>query len=135
MYEGSVMKSNLRNVLLALLLGSTALLAQTPAQLAQNEGKISRQIFQSYLNGSDTQYKLSQLHKIQQKLRSSSGNPEIANMLTYLDLCIVKLQSALHKAPSPATIGKVRDLTRSIEEGSRYIATANERKITEIALR
>jgi len=129
------MKTSLRRLLLSLLLGSTALLAQSPAELAQSEGKISRQIFQSYLNGSDTQYKLSQLHKIQKELRSSSRNPEITNMLAYLDLCIVKLQSALHKAPSPAAIGKVHDLTSSIEEGSRYIASAGERKITEIALR
>ena len=129
------MKIRLRKLLLALLLGSSATLAQSPAKLAQNEAEISRQIFHNYLSGSDTQQELNRLHRIQKELRSSSKNPDITNMLADLDLCIVRLQSALHKAPSPATIGRVHDLTASIQEGSRYIASADKRKITEIALR
>jgi len=123
------MKSKLQKLLLLLLLSGTALMAQNPAQLARHEEQISLRIFNAYLKGKETGSMLASLRRTQKTLRASVQDPLHANLLTYMDLCVVQLGKLLPTPPSPSTIAKVHDLTHSLAEGSRYIA-ANRQQTT-----
>ena len=128
------MKKSLKTLLFSLLLGSGTLLAQSPASLAQNEARLSRQLFDDYLAKRPTIDTLKRVKALQQKLHTASHDPESANMLHYLDLCIARLESVLRQHPTSSRIEKVGDLTHQILEGSRYLAQRSQKAMT-VAIR
>jgi hypothetical protein len=107
--------------LVALVTFSTALQAQSPLQLAKTEQQLSRKLLAAYLNGSRTDPIFQDLRQVQQELKGSLRDPEIRNLLTFLDLCIEELRPSLRRPVTPANIEIVSDLTTSIAEGSRFI--------------
>ncbi len=124
------MKKSWQTILFTLLLGSTALTAQDTFSLLQNEGRLSGQILHSYRAHRSTAGTLKQMKAIHRKLHAASHDAESANLLHYLDLCLARLEKAVHKSPTPSQIEKVGDLTHEIREGSRYLSTRRKRALT-----
>jgi len=106
------------------LLLAGALHAQTPTQLARAEQRLSHEILNAYLTGAHPQQHLLELQRIQRQLKASVSDPEISNLLSFLDLCIQELQGTIHRPLTPGNIEIVSDLTTSIDEGSRFILSS-----------
>jgi len=60
----------------------------------------------------------------QKKLKTQINNPEISNLLVYLNLCLKDLEKVVKKPYSLQNAQKVAELTASISEGSHYIAVS-----------
>ena len=110
--------------LLALLLLTLSLQAADPADLAREEQRLSHKLLSAYLNGANAESVLRDLRQTQHELKSSLKDPEIRNLLAFIDLCIGELQGSLRRPVTPANIEIVSDLTTSIDEGSRFILGA-----------
>ena len=127
------MQTRFHRLLLLLFLACSALMAQTPAQLAQKQEQLSLRIFNAYLDRKETRDMLASLRQTQKTLHASVQDPMKSNLLIYMDLCVERLGKILQMPPPPATIATVNDLTHSLIEGSRYIAS--QRRQTTLASR
>ncbi len=124
------MKKSLQSILFTLVLGSTALIAQDTSSLLQSEVRLSTQVLHSYRAHHSTAGTLKQMKAIHRKLHAASHDAESANVLRYLDLCLARLEKAVHKSPTPSQIEKVGDLTHEIREGSRYLSAGGMGTLT-----
>jgi len=61
------------------------------------------------------------LESEQKTLKSHIKNPEITNLLTYLNMCIKDLKIIVNKPYSSKNAQKVAELSTSLQEGSHYI--------------
>ena len=117
------MKRSLLSMVMALSVFGTVAQAESPAAIAKSEHLMSAKIYRNYLNNRDTRSELNQLIRLHQQLKAQHPTAEKANLVRYLELCIVRLRSTLRTQPTPQSIATVRNLTRQIQEGSRYIAS------------
>jgi hypothetical protein len=109
-------------------LGTSSLFAGSNqlAQLASKHAKLSQKIVQEYKhkNSASAIALLKELESGQKKLGSKVHNREIANLLKYLNLCILDMKRVVKQPYSRKNIHIVTDLSASLMEGNRYIAKA-----------
>ena len=93
-------------------------------QLAAKQGTLSYTIVTAYKkkdHGNAALDVIKTLESGHSKLKSSSQNDEINNMLAYLDICLKDLKVVVKKPYSSVNSQQVSDLTASLLEGSLYI--------------
>ena len=91
--------------------------------LASIQEAASQNIIKAYKKD-DTGSVLASLRVLEsghKSLESKISNPEIKNLLVYLNLCIKNLKDVVKKPHTPQNAQKVADLSASISEGSHYI--------------
>jgi hypothetical protein len=96
------------------------------AQLANRHAKLSQKIVQEYKhkNSASAIALIKELESGQKKLGNKVHNKEIANLLKYLNLCVVDMKKVVKQPYSRKNIHLVSDLSASLMEGNRYIAKA-----------
>jgi len=117
------MKGSILSLLLIFFVSGAVSKAESPATIAKDENLMSSKIYRNYLNNRDTRRELQELVRLHQELKAQHTEAEKANLVQYLELCIIRLRDALRTQPTPQSIAKVRTLTQQIQEGSRYIAS------------
>jgi len=115
------MKRLLWGAAMGLTLTWGALNAQTPIDAAQNTPEITQQLFSDYLSGYDTHNVIKHLRHTQSMLKRSIHDPELNNLLKYLDVCLKDLSRSVAKPATEANAHHVDDLLKAITEGNLYI--------------
>lgn len=117
------MKQILLALTLILFVGTLPASAQNSIAVARSESSLSSRILHNYVHHRDTRAELERLVRLHKELKAAHPRAEKANLVQYLELCIIKLRRTLQTPPTPHTIAKVRDLTQQIREGSLYVAS------------
>ena len=114
--------------LIGLMLGVETLMAGNSqlAALATTHVKLSKKILQTYSHkeNKSTMALLKKLESGQKKLRHEVHNREISNLLQYLSLCVTDMKKVVAQPYSRKNSHIVSDLSASLAEGSRYIASS-----------
>jgi len=114
---------------MAIALSSTAVYAQSNNQLvtiASKQETLSCTISKAYKrqDSSSLLSAIKTLESGQKQLKSQISNPEISNLLVYLNLCLKDLKTIVKKPYSSKNAQRVTELSASISEGSRYIVAS-----------
>jgi len=109
-------------------LGANVLFANNTqlAQLATKHVKLSQKMMKEYKhkNSTSAMALVRELESGQKKLGSKVRNRELSNLLKYLNLCVLDAKRVLKKPYSSQNVHKLSDLSASLMEGNRYIASA-----------
>jgi len=110
----------------ALLMSTAALQASAitinnPVELAKKQEILSQKIAASYSEHKDISQVLHRLEEQQIRLKKTIHDPEISNMIDFLQLCLENIKSISLQPRSLSNTEKIADLGASINEGSRYI--------------
>ena len=127
--EGRKMKKRLLFVSVVMMgLGANVLFANNTqlAQLATKHVKLSQKMMKEYKhkNSTSAMALVRELESGQKKLGSKVRNRELSNLLKYLNLCVLDAKRVLKKPYSSQNVHKLSDLSASLMEGNRYIASA-----------
>jgi len=109
-------------------LGTNVLFASNTqlAQLATKHVKLSQKMMKEYKHKNNTSAMalIKELESGQKKLGSKVRSRELTNLLKYLNLCVLDAKRVLKKPYSSQNVHKLSDLSASLMEGNRYIASA-----------
>jgi len=103
-------------------LQANAVTISNPVDLAKKQELLSQKIIVAYAQRKDITGVINRLEEQQNRLKDSIHDPEITNLLDFLQLCLKNIKTISAK---PRTIDNnqlISDLGTSISEGSRYIA-------------
>jgi len=92
-----------------------------PVDLARTQEILSKKIVTGYSRRQDISQVLHRLEEQQNRLKNSIHDPEISNMIDFLQLCLENIKNLSHKPRSKVNAEKIADLGASINEASRYI--------------
>jgi len=114
------------STLLAIGLNTTGVMAKGNTQLANLASKqetVSHIIVKAYKkqDSGSVSTALATLESGHKKLQSQTRDPEVKNMLTYLNLCIKNLKEAAKRPYNSQNAQKVAELSALISEGNHYI--------------
>lgn len=116
------------STLLTMSLSTTGVMAKNNTdhlvKLASKQEVLSQNIINAYKkqdNGSSALVVIKALELGQTKLKSDIHNPEIDNLLVFLNICLDDLRVVVKKPYSSGNAQLVADLSASISEGSQYI--------------
>ena len=117
------------STLLTMSLSTTGVMAKNNTdhlvKLASKQEVLSQNIIKAYKkqdNGSSALVVIKALELGQTKLKSDIHNPEIDNLLVFLNICLDDLRVVVKKPYSSHNAQLVADLSDSISEGSQYIS-------------
>jgi hypothetical protein len=96
----------------------------SPAQLAKQQESLSKKLISSYIKHEDISQTLDNLKEKQDRLKSKVQDPEIKNLLDFLNICLKDIKLIETKPRNHSNVQRIADLSTSISEGSRYIANA-----------
>ncbi|WP_292656706.1 hypothetical protein [Nitratifractor sp.] len=98
-------------------------------QLASKQEKLSRDIGKVYKmqDGSSLHTMIKSIKSGQKILRTRVNNPELRNLLTYLNVCLKELETVAQKPYTSKNAQKVSELSHSLSEGSHYIVASLKR--------
>jgi len=114
------------STVIAIGLSTTAAMAQKNTQLvtlASKQETLSYTIGKAY-SKQDNNSVLAAIKTFasgQKKLKTQIKNPEISNLLVYLNFCLKDLEKVVKKPHTSQNAQRVAELTASISEGSHYI--------------
>jgi hypothetical protein len=108
------------------LFGATTLSAQSPETIgiAQENEQLSQKLAVAYIHNKDVAKTIERLEDQQDKLKGAVHDPEINNLLNFLQLCLENIKKASTEPHSAENAELISDLSGSIREGSRYITLA-----------
>ena len=116
------------STLLTMSLSTTGAMAKSNTnhlvKLVSKQEVLSQNIIKAYKkqdNGSSVLVVIKALELGQTKLKSDIHNPEINNLLVFLNICLDDLKVVVNQPYSPDNAQLVADLSDSIFEGSQYI--------------
>jgi len=115
------MKRIFGKIILGLILTMAVASAKTAIEAAQSTPEITQQVFSDYISGYDTHNVIRHLRHTQEMLKHSVRDPELKNLLKYLDVCLNDLSQAVRKPATEANAHHVDDLLKAISEGTLYI--------------
>ena len=115
--------ATLGSALLATTLFSHASVAagSDAIELAKKQEQLSIKIATSYAEHKDISQVLHRLEDQQLRLKRSIHDPEISNMIDFLQLCLENISDISLQPRSDKNLERIADLGASINEGSRYI--------------
>ncbi len=90
-------------------------------KVAQKQKMLSQKISAGTLKASELKNIVHELEAGQKHLKRKINDPELANLLTFLDICIGKLESAIRFPDKVSNRQTIKDMGHSIAEGSDYI--------------
>jgi len=93
----------------------------SPADLAKEQEILSRKLISSYARHKDISDTLEIIKDRQERLKSKINDPEIENLLNFLNICLKNIESISSKPYSHSNVQRIADLGNQINEGSRYI--------------
>ncbi len=99
----------------------SAVTITTPAELAKKQEVLSTKIVASYSKHQDLSGVLRRLEEQQKRMKKSIHDPEISNMIDFLQLCLENIKDISMQPRTRHTTERIADLGASINEGSRYI--------------
>jgi len=94
----------------------------TKVDLAKDQEVLSKKIVVAYAQRKDISQVINRLEMQQSRLKDSIHDPEISNLLDFLQLCLHNIKTINAAPRSAKTNQEIADLGTSISEGSRYIA-------------
>ena len=116
------------STLLTMSLSTTGVMAKNNTdhlvKLVSKQEVLSQNIIEAYKKqdkGSSALVVIKALESGQTKLKSDIHNPEIDNLLVFLNICLDDLRVVVKKPYSSHNAQLVADLSDSISEGSQYI--------------
>ena len=93
-----------------------------PVDIAKKQEILSQKIVSAYAKNRDIFSVIHRLEEQQNRLKNSVHDPEISNLLNFLQLCLNNLKTISAQPKTPKNKRLVADLGTSLGEGSRYIA-------------
>jgi hypothetical protein len=112
----------LHKIILVLAFGAmSTLYADTTASLAKQQELLSQKLIAGYTGHRDISGTIDTLEEKQNKLNSGVKDPEIKNLLKFMNICIKNIKHISNKPYSHSNRQRIADLSISIGEGSRYI--------------
>ena len=122
----------LRKVLLSIsfitIVSTTGAVAKNNANslitLASKQEKLSDMLVSSYNKKNQTVSiaNIKSMEAGQTTLKSSIKDPEITNLLVYLDMCVTDLKTLVKKPYSSSNAKAIAELCTSVSEGNQYVA-------------
>jgi len=112
-----------RNILLLGAITTLGLIAQPATLLPQEVRGTAHLVFQQYVSGYNAHNALQHLIETQQALKANESNPELQNLLKYIDVCIRKIRKDVHTPFSEKNAAALSDAVDAIDEATRYITT------------
>jgi len=101
---------------------ASALAGTDPVDLAKKQEILSQKIITAYAQHKDVSPVIHRLEMQQNRLKNSIHDPEINNLLDFLQLCLNNIKTVSTKPHTSRNKQVIADLGTSISEGSRYIA-------------
>ena len=95
-----------------------------PVDLAKEQEALSKKIVAAYSQKQDISGVIERLEQRQLELKDNIHDPEISNLLDFLQLCLDNIRQISAEPHSIDRRELLADLSSSIGEGSRYIARA-----------
>ncbi len=121
-----ISKSVLKAALIATVaygtLGADVYTSVSPAELAKEQESLSKKIVLNYAKKKDISRTLDSIEHKQEMLKHKVNDPEIKNLLSFLNLCLNDIKRLSSKPYNHNNMQRIADLSNSIGEGSRYIA-------------
>ncbi len=117
-----IYKTGLVTLFSTLVLSASATTITTQADLAKQQEVLSQKIVTAYAQHKDISQVINRLEMQQNRLKDSIHDPEISNLLDFLQLCLRNIKTLNTQPHSAQNTQAVADLSTSIREGSRYIA-------------
>jgi hypothetical protein len=102
-------------------LHASAISFSNPADIARKQERLSQEIAAAYAQHKDLSGVIRRLEEQQSRLKNSIHDPEISNLLDFLQLCLENIKTISTKPRTSANREMIADLGSSIGEGSRYI--------------
>jgi len=118
-------RQTIKGILLALLLGNVVYASDATDVLKQQE-ILSHKALKAYKNHQAVAL-VKQIHNIKvknHKLQKEVRDPEIKNLLVFLDVCLDEMRTTLKKPYSRDNAQIIADLSVSIKEGTHYVKRA-----------
>ena len=122
----------LRKILLSIsfitILSTTGAVAKNNANrlitLTSKQEKLSDMLVSSYNKKNQTVSfaNIKSIEAGQTTLKSSIKDPEITNLLVYLDMCVTDLKTLVKKPYSSSNAKAIAELCTSVSEGNQYVA-------------
>ena len=110
-----------RNILLLGAITTLGLIAQPATPLPQEVRGTAHLVFQQYVSGNDAHSALDHLIETQQALKANESDPELQNLLKYIDVCIRKIRKDVQTPFSEKNAAALSDAVDAIDEATRYI--------------
>jgi len=121
-----MLKQTIKMALVALLLGGSVAYAGSAKSVLSKQEALSHKALKAYKRHQGVslvkqiQSIKAQNHKLQRQVR----DPEIKNLLVFLDICLDELKTTLKKPYSRDNAQIIADLSVSIKEGTHYVKRA-----------
>ena len=120
------MKKTYRMSVVALMmtvgLHASALAAVDPVDVAKQQEVLSQKIISAYAERRDISSVIRRLEEQQNRLKNSVHDPEISNLLDFLQMCLNNIKTISTQPKTAENKRLIADLGTSIGEGSHYIA-------------
>jgi len=113
-------------VTIGIVVGSNMLFAGNVTDVLNKQEALSHKAVVFYKKHK-TKALLSQIHTLKaqnRKLQRYVRDPEIKNLLVFLDICLDEMKSTLNKPYSKDNAQIIADLSVSIKEGTHYVKRA-----------
>jgi hypothetical protein len=108
------------------LLGSGVLYANSVRDVLSQQVKFSHNVLKAYKKHK-SKHLLTQIYSMKKanlQLKNSVRDPEIKNLLVFLDICYDELRVTVRKPYSRDNAQLISDLSISINEGTHYVKRA-----------
>jgi len=121
-----MLKQIIKLSIIAVLLGGNVVFAGATTDVLSKQEALSHKAVTAYKKH-QAKALLSQIHIIKaqnHKLQKEVRDPEIRNLLVFLDICLDEMKSTLSKPYSKDNAQIIADLSVSIKEGTHYVKRA-----------
>ncbi len=123
---------NIRKILLLTAATSLSLMAQPGTPLPQEVRGAAHVVFQQYISGYDAHNALKHLIESQHALKVSESDPELQNLIKYIDVCIQKIRQDVRTPFTEKHAETLSDAVDAIDEATRYIS--EERRLDPLVM-
>jgi hypothetical protein len=121
MFKKSIRRLSVAALVMGAGLQASAVTINNPVDLAKKQEILSQKIVLAYAQNKDISQVINRLEEQQSRLKDSIHDPEISNLLDFLQLCLKNIKTISAKPYSLDRSKLVADMGTSISEGSRYI--------------
>ena len=122
MFMKKTFQMSLVTLMMTVGLHASALASVDPVDVAKKQEILSQKIISAYAERRDISSVIHRLEEQQHRLKSSVHDPEISNLLDFLQLCLNNLKTISTQPKTAENKRLIADLGTSIGEGSHYIA-------------
>ena len=122
MFMKKTYQMSLVTLMMTFGLHASALANVDPVDVAKKQEILSQKIISAYAERRDISGVIHRLEEQQNRLKNSVHDPEISNLLDFLQLCLNNIKTISTKPKTVENKRLIADLGTSIREGNHYIA-------------